>query len=112
MANSKKDDSQKKPPTGKQIDGLNPKERRVLSVLIENGGVMLLSDMALHSFGSLAPRTPRTLVAPNYFRANSWTRNSLRNLVSEGYAINLETKPSSYKPGVVPAGLRRSLAGK
>ena len=102
MATTKKiNTGQKRLHTGKTLIQLTAAERRLLSILVMAAGEITLKTLGERAFGAGAPNE---FLAPNPMRANSWARNQLRTLVSEGYAVNLHTRPASYIASIVAAG--------
>jgi len=71
---------QSAPPVGVDEEELNSKERRILQIFRDMSGARTLGELAEGS--GFAKRV-------GAFRAKSWTRNSLRRLVREGFLKRL-----------------------
>jgi hypothetical protein len=92
-----------------RLNQMNPKQRRLLGVMLLHGHRNLtLEEMGLLAF--LSPESPcssnkaENCSAPNAFRANSWARNSKRELVRAGYIRKVCDHPATYEVTMAPIG--------
>jgi len=90
-----------------RLNQLQPKELRLLSVMILHGAwPMTLADMGRLAFEIGVYHTNRihNTLAGDPVQANSWARNSKRKLVRAGFLRKVCKSPATYEVTIAPIG--------